>query len=602
MKALKSIQKVFIFSTFLSSLIFANTIYFPDDYPTLTLAVNNAANGDTIIVRDGIYHEVFRSSNHIVIQSENGPENCIFLSGEFITGSESILISGFKFENSADIVVGGSAKIQNCIFTNIDNTCPNFIRLWTDGYGQQVDIIDCQFSDNITENLGLILVQTKSDAFVNVNIDKCVFINNTYTGSGSGGAICVSTGNVNSNINISNSYFISNKILIGDSPAGEGGAVSCTAPDIFIGNCYFYDNIANEGSAVCIGNGTNSIIYNSTFVDNSNIAISNSSSNKYSSSSVNKSNFLNNKNGIQNSCREVFFDADSCWWGSSSGPYHPAYNMNGLGDSVNLYVDIIPFLTEPDINAPLIPVQNLNVDTIGIDFIEISWDPSPIGDLSGYKICYKTDTTELFYTDTIDVGNVTSYLMTGLSEGTNYYITAICYDTDGNHSWYSPIIVTSPKPVSVIYADSAVCKFDNTLIGDTTLSALKIFNKGTAPLIISDVISDNPQFIPDMLDFTIPPNDSAELSIQFIPQCFGIIFGNLIIYSDAINNDVLVIPMQGFGDLPPEPEILSIKDVPDDQGGEVRLKFSRSKYDGLDSTYKIVSYTAWRLIEKAMFY
>ena len=54
-----------------------------------------------------------------------------------------------------------------------------------------------------------------------------------------------------------------------------------------------------------------------------------------------------------------------------------------------------------------------------------------------------------------------------------------------------------------------------------------------------------------------------------------------------------------IGDPSPEPQLLSIVDIPDDQGGEVRLIFRRSKYDGLDSTFKIVSYTVWRLIENS---
>lgn len=35
----------------------ATTIYVPDDYPTIQAAVNNAAAGDTIIVRTGTYNE-----------------------------------------------------------------------------------------------------------------------------------------------------------------------------------------------------------------------------------------------------------------------------------------------------------------------------------------------------------------------------------------------------------------------------------------------------------------------------------------------------------------------------------------------------------------
>ncbi len=53
-------------------------IYVPDDYPTIQSAVENATEGDTIIVRDGVYIEnivIYKSC--LTIRSENGPENCI---------------------------------------------------------------------------------------------------------------------------------------------------------------------------------------------------------------------------------------------------------------------------------------------------------------------------------------------------------------------------------------------------------------------------------------------------------------------------------------------------------------------------------------------
>ena len=44
----------------------------------------------------------------------------------------------------------------------------------------------------------------------------------------------------------------------------------------------------------------------------------------------------------------------------------------------------------------------------------------------------------------------------------------------------------------------------------------------------------------------------------------------------------LEISLMGFCDLPPQPEVLSVDDIPDDQGGQVRVTFSRSKFDGID--------------------
>jgi hypothetical protein len=60
------------------------------------------------------------------------------------------------------------------------------------------------------------------------------------------------------------------------------------------------------------------------------------------------SNIYSNGMGIyNNSTEEVVFDCPNNYWGHETGPYHPELNPDGLGDSVNVYVNPIPFLTEP---------------------------------------------------------------------------------------------------------------------------------------------------------------------------------------------------------------------------------------------------------------
>jgi hypothetical protein len=53
-------------------------------------------------------------------------------------------------------------------------------------------------------------------------------------------------------------------------------------------------------------------------------------------------------------------------------------------------------------------------------------------DLAGYKIYYGTSAAT--YGTPVDVGNVTTYDLTGLTAGTTYYIAATAYDTSGNES------------------------------------------------------------------------------------------------------------------------------------------------------------------------
>ncbi len=73
--------------------------------------------------------------------------------------------------------------------------------------------------------------------------------------------------------------------------------------------------------------------------------------------------------------------------------------------------------------------------------ITLSWgepttnsDGSPLNDLVGYKIYYGDSSSN--YTQTIDVGNYTSAVISSLSSGTWCFATT-AYDTSGNESDYS---------------------------------------------------------------------------------------------------------------------------------------------------------------------
>ena len=149
------------------------------------------------------------------------------------------------------------------------------------------------------------------------------------------------------------------------------------------------------------------------------------------------SNITYNGTGLHNADNTNTIDADSVWWGHSSGPNHPQHNPGGLGDSVNAYVDITPFLTEPDTAAPPVPVQNLHATSTSATSISLAWDSSPLGDFAGFKVYYDSDSSGYPYTNSIDVGTDTSYSLGGLSLGTTFYLAVTCYDTDGNESWYS---------------------------------------------------------------------------------------------------------------------------------------------------------------------
>lgn len=62
-------------------------------------------------------------------------------------------------------------------------------------------------------------------------------------------------------------------------------------------------------------------------------------------------------------------------------------------------------------------------------------DGTPITQLSGYKVY--TGTAPGIYSQNIDVGNVRSYTLTGLNDGTTYYFAVTAYDATGAASGFS---------------------------------------------------------------------------------------------------------------------------------------------------------------------
>ncbi|MDA8166010.1 MAG: fibronectin type III domain-containing protein [Desulfobacteraceae bacterium] len=67
--------------------------------------------------------------------------------------------------------------------------------------------------------------------------------------------------------------------------------------------------------------------------------------------------------------------------------------------------------------------------------VRLAWDANTETDLAGYKLHYGT--TSGNYNQTVDVGNQTNFLLTGLTDGQTYYFAATAYDTAGLASGYS---------------------------------------------------------------------------------------------------------------------------------------------------------------------
>jgi Peptidase family M28/Fibronectin type III domain len=90
-------------------------------------------------------------------------------------------------------------------------------------------------------------------------------------------------------------------------------------------------------------------------------------------------------------------------------------------------------------NGPAAP-QEVKVLTAELsNDTELEWEANPEPDLAGYEIVYR-ETTEPRWTHTIDVGNVTSFKVEGVTKD-NFHFGVRAVDRDGNRS-----VVSFPTP------------------------------------------------------------------------------------------------------------------------------------------------------------
>jgi len=123
----------------------AGTILVPQQHATIQAAVNAAANGDTVIVADGVYagpgnRNIDLLGKAITVRSASGPAACtIDASGDpaeertgfMLNGVQSAqaVIDGFtvtggdQFNGGGIYIGGGSPTVQNCVFTGNHADC-----------------------------------------------------------------------------------------------------------------------------------------------------------------------------------------------------------------------------------------------------------------------------------------------------------------------------------------------------------------------------------------------------------------------------------------------------------------------------------------------
>ncbi len=140
---------------------------------------------------------------------------------------------------------------------------------------------------------------------------------------------------------------------------------------------------------------------------------------------------------FKNSTGNQVTSSNNYWHNISSSLIYDYYDDFELGKVV-----YSPALSTPETDAPISAPLNLTKHSSG-DRVTISWNSNIESDLSGYRIYYNA-ISEFIFENSIDVGNKTSYTLSGIDLSTEIVVTA--YDAEANNiddviegheSWFS---------------------------------------------------------------------------------------------------------------------------------------------------------------------
>ncbi|MFB3924899.1 MAG: CFI-box-CTERM domain-containing protein [Syntrophales bacterium] len=91
----------------------------------------------------------------------------------------------------------------------------------------------------------------------------------------------------------------------------------------------------------------------------------------------------------------------------------------------------------------------LAVFTVQMGFaaeVKLAWAANNEPDVAGYKVYYGSGSRQ--YSSSVDVGNQTSYTISGLEDSKPYYFAVTAYDSAGNESDYSNEVSTGVSDTS----------------------------------------------------------------------------------------------------------------------------------------------------------
>ena len=416
------------FSTITGSVISENTAAFSGG--GLNISYNSALQlSQTLIERNsaslgaGLYLYNSDPEVHNTIISENSASS----GGGIYIYSADPNIQYCSIENNTATAAGGGLYVADQARPGLDKSIVKGNSAGTNGGGVYI----FNGSDPNITNSSILINSANSGGGVYFNgcsayISSTTIFNNNAALYGGG----IFLGN-DANPNMS-------RVNIDANHASFGGGVYLNGSQFTANSVTVYKNSAvNDGGGIYLNYSSPSLL-NMTIAENTALSSGDGVFTTLGTPSFSACNFISNGEGLFNTSDDETITAASSFWGSATGPYHAIQNAQGGGDSVSTSTTIIPWLMEPDIDAPIPPVQDLLVSQTLTNGIELSWSHSLIPDLSRYRIYWRPDSTRPFiYPDSLNIPiNQTSAVLTNIPAGVLYQFTVVAIDQNTNKGWF----------------------------------------------------------------------------------------------------------------------------------------------------------------------
>jgi hypothetical protein len=226
-----------------------NTLYVPDDYPTIQQAINATVNGDTVIVKPGTYLEkIDFKGKAITVRSTHGADNTVIDGNQAgsspvvkcVNGEDSdTVLEGFTVTNGSAPGGGGmfnassSPTVTNCVFSENSS-------FFIGGGGMynassSPTVTNCTFLGNAANDGAGMNNFSSSPTVIN-----CTFLGNSADSQGGG------MYNRSSNPTVTNCTFLGNA-------ASDGGGMWNRDSNPIVTNTVLWNNEAPEGPEIWIG-------------------------------------------------------------------------------------------------------------------------------------------------------------------------------------------------------------------------------------------------------------------------------------------------------------------------------------------------------------